>query len=268
MNFVALLTPENKILKATYSKLRSICMKECLKEENIDEFMEFQKDYSYFEPYFDFVMFKLKYILINPIYMQRSALYPIEDGLYSIEVDTLDYEKIKQQAQEMAKSLQTIPFMTMSSDESLRIRRMTKDTIKTCLLDSNNVGLLNKNGGNDGSHGITGNTILNQMLLLSPTINKEYIEFLNNENIIKESTALNYLIRDIGFLIITDKSINPLVIANESAMTESQLKLRDDLEKDGYLYYDIEIPVQSLSNEYKKYISPEKLSIEVEHKKG
>lgn len=58
MNLVALLTPDNKLLKATYPKLRNICIKECLKEENIEEFMEFQKEYSYFEPYFDFMFFR------------------------------------------------------------------------------------------------------------------------------------------------------------------------------------------------------------------
>lgn len=65
MNLVALLTPDNKLLKATYPKLRNICIKECLKEENIEEFMEFQKEYSYFEPYFDFMFFSKKIFIIE-----------------------------------------------------------------------------------------------------------------------------------------------------------------------------------------------------------
>lgn len=74
MNLVALLTPDNKLLKATYPKLRNICIKECLKEENIEEFMEFQKEYSYFEPYFDFMFFRKKYLLLNPLYVESSVL--------------------------------------------------------------------------------------------------------------------------------------------------------------------------------------------------
>ena len=67
---IAILKPNNQLIQGTYPKIREVCINECLKDENISDFIDFQQQYNYFEPYFDYVMFKLKYIIINPLYQK------------------------------------------------------------------------------------------------------------------------------------------------------------------------------------------------------
>lgn len=220
----AILKPDNQLIQGNYTLIREFCKKECLKDENISDFIEFSQSYNYFEPYFDYVMFKLNYIFINP-------------------------------------------FISKCSDEELGIEKKTESNMTTCILDPNNIGLLNNKGTEHGSHGITANTVVNQLLLISPKINQDFIENLNSQTEYEDNDSITYLSNRFGCMRITDKSTYPIIIANELSLNEEQIELIRKLQQDGYNYYDLETDVESFNSIYRKLISKKYISEKETRKK-
>lgn len=251
MHSIAILKPNNEIVKGNYNQIRDFCIKECLKDDNIDGFLEFQQQYTYFEPYFDYTMFKLKYILLNPLCQTQKALYTVGDTLYKIKIDHIDYDYIVKKSNAEIEKETTLPFMTKGSDEVLQIENKSIQNMTTCLLDPNCVGLLN---AENSSHGITANTILNQILLVSPKISKDYTSSLDSSIIDEDNYAINYLGKQIGFMRITDKKTFPVIIANEPSITVEQKELIEKLKEDGYNYYNLDTETARLTNCYKEII--------------
>lgn len=264
MNSIAILKPNNEIIKGNYNQIRKFCIKECLKDDNIDEFLEFQQKYTYFEPYFDYIMFKLKYVLLNPLCQTKKALYAVEDAFYKIKIDNIDYNSIVNMVNIEIQKAKILPFMTKCSDEVLQIENKNTKNMTTCLLDPNCVGLLN---AENSSHGITANTVLNQILLLSPEITKDYTSSLYSSIIDEDNYAINYLAKQMGFMRLTDKKTFPIIIANQQSITEEQKELIEKLKDDGYNYYDLDVEVTSLTNNYKEIIKKDRLEKNEEYKR-
>lgn len=265
---IAILKPNNQLIQGTYPKIREVCINECLKDENISDFIDFQQQYNYFEPYFDYVMFKLKYIIINPLYQKSTAISAVGNNLYKTDINILDYNKITKDIQEEMMSVNKLPLLSKSSDEELDIEKEELETIeniKTCLLDPNNIALLNSMGSENGSHGITANTILNQLLLISPKINQDFIETIKKEEY-EDNTVITYLSNKLGFMRITDKKTYPTIIANELSINEEQKESIARLKSAGFHYFDLETKIDNFNDLYKELISEEKITKIVHHK--
>lgn len=263
----AILKPDNQLIQGNYTLIREICKKECLKDENISDFIEFSQSYNYFEPYFDYVMFKLNYIFINPFYQKSNALCKEGDSLYKIKINSIDYKEIRTKVEEEIKSRMLLPFISKCSDEELGIEKKTESNMTTCILDPNNIGLLNNKGTEHGSHGITANTVVNQLLLISPKINQDFIENLNSQTEYEDNDSITYLSNRFGCMRITDKSTYPIIIANELSLNEEQIELIRKLQQDGYNYYDLETDVESFNSIYRKLISKKYISEKETRKK-
>ena len=260
MNLVALLTPDNKLLKATYPKLRNICIKECLKEENIEQFMEFQKEYSYFEPYFDFMFFRKKYLLLNPLYVESSVLGEKNGELYLVKITEIDYEKIRRKLEQINTQEQKI-FITQCSDRKLQLKKASVKNIGRCLVDSNLISMMNVPVDSLDSHMTTANTILNQVMIRCPEIAKDFLEEIRIQpeyyNDYPENLIIDYVCRRLGCLRITDN----LVIYSTTSITEETQELLGELLIQNYQGIPIMDFKSNKIKEYKKILKKEEMKI-------
>ena len=68
MEEIHFITPENIKFSVPVSDIYSFCEKYCEEyisksEENKEKFLEFKKKYTYFSPYYDFLICSLKWII-------------------------------------------------------------------------------------------------------------------------------------------------------------------------------------------------------------
>lgn len=91
---------------------------------------------------------------------------------------------------------------------------------------------------------------MNQLLLLSPTISKEYYQYLKEYGIDSEVDTVNFCVQNLGFLrVIT--SAYPCIIANKTILNEEQLDFLEMADKHDYNILSTDTPVKSLIKEYK-----------------
>lgn len=255
---VIFISPNNCIHTINYDNVEEYCKKICLDSNNIEKFEEFKKNYTYFTPYFDFVMFELEYIFINSLFSGRQGLFHINNALYLYPIKSLNYDECFKNAKELFSYHQPLPTMTTVSDSELGINKSSSTDTGDVIIDPNLYGMMIKTGTISGSHGITANTILNQLLIKSTIICNSYYNFAIN-GIDFSIDPINYIISHLGFLRATSTDINPMLIGNMIILEKEQKQFIYDCYDNNYKYYDIE-DNEAISHikVYKKIVQPKK----------
>ncbi len=221
---VSFLTPHDEIISMDYSEVDSFCQERCLQKENKEKFNAFSRKYHYFHPYFDFVMKEYQYIFKNPLFLEQKSLVLKNNVYYLVEDKGETYHKL------MEKS--PLPdweyaFLVPCSDKNLNIKMATIFNFSDCIIDPNKVSMMeNLNSiSKDGSHTITANTVLHQLLMFHPSLSKKL------ENIPKKHIhyALNYLVSNFGFLECDSKSKN--ILGNRFQLNNMLQNYVTDMEK-------------------------------------
>ena len=250
---VSFILPNNSKIDMNYNEVEEYCKSICLLDKNKEEFSSFAEDYSYFTPYFDFIMFKLNYIFINANFSDME-LFHIDNALYLYPANLRNYEESFNRAKTICNESFDLPFMTSVSDKELGITTCSTVDTKDVLIDPCLYGMMSKSGTISGSHGITATTVLNQLLIKSKTVYDHYFEYISFDNDLF-SDPINFLVKNIGFIRATSFNINPMLIGNTKIMEETQLNFIRECEKSGYRYWDSEVYAsKSLVKEYKKTI--------------
>lgn len=196
---VGFITPDNQFIYMDYSEVKKFCVEICESDENIQAFLEFKKDYTYLEAYFDFVAFKKKYIFINPLLGNRDIfLVQDKDSLYEVPSEYLKNAEISYdsiyEAYFTNPKLATFPYLNPCSDKELNLKKFFMNNFnETCVIDSNGMCLMSKTGfTNKGNHSVTERIYLNQVLINDEDILQEYKE---NKNMIYDPSIypLQYL---------------------------------------------------------------------------
>lgn len=184
---VGFITPDNQFFYMDYNEVKKFCAKICESDENIQSFIEFKKDYNYFEAYFDFVVFEKKYIFINPLLSDRNIFLIHDKGsLYEVPEQYLknteiSYDSIYEVYFANPK-LSTFPYLNPCSDKELNIKKFYMTGFnETCVIDGNSMCLMSKTGfTNKGNHSITEKICLNQFLINDNDVLEAYKEKRNN----------------------------------------------------------------------------------------
>lgn len=84
---VKIISPDNEKTELNYFDILFFCQKKTeeyisLSDENLIRFRNFRKNYTIFDPYFDFVILELKYILLNPFFEKDEYLLPYNGKYY------------------------------------------------------------------------------------------------------------------------------------------------------------------------------------------
>lgn len=245
---VGFISPDGEVSMCCYSNLLTYCKKLCEKKENREKFEEFKKDYTYFPPYFDFVMFELKYIFINPLFSKQEVVIQVRDALYKNKLDGFDYQANVLAMQEEMEWVDMLPFITKCSDSELGIQKEEPLVLRDVLIDCNLMGMMSKSGTIQGSHAITANTVLNQLMMLSPKIEESYFCFLEQEGMDPDNDALRYLIESFGFMRVT--AFSKYIIGNEKCYTRGQKEFVKERQNIGFQCIDFEKDADNLVDLY------------------
>lgn len=228
---VGFITPNNQKIYMEYSEVEGFCRQLCYQSENYQNFLEFQKQYTYFTPFFDFVMFHLNYIFMNPLLQENTYLKNVSNSLYLVkleELETESYNSITERAITI-KNGKTYSHIVACSDVELNIQYYN-GTLYDCLIDPNGYSMMSKKDEEKGNHEITGNTILNQLLIY----NSSLVKYLDNR---KYSPTL--LSMYFGFLYINAR--DKIIIGVDRFLSPIVKKMKDDhCSKDNGIFYDWE----------------------------
>lgn len=223
---IKLISPQNKIITLKWQELNNICKNICeayinQSEKNKQTFLEFSSKYDYFEPYYDFVITKLKYIQVGYPFFKNSFGYGNENEIsFSIyrleETDTLDYNQLIQKER---FSLLTC----FNGNEELldRIKVPSGDIEGFILRDGSAITIKNLM-----NHQLLGYTYLLEKLIQEPKYLNDFLEYKNNIKDIRE-----YLYYRMGLIYVTSQEVK-FALYDQELITSEQEKFLPTIELD------------------------------------
>lgn len=207
-NRVGFITPTAKQpIMMEYKEVLDFCRSICMLEENKESFDEFQKDYTYFDPSFDFVMMKLDYAFLFPMYKENSVLMRRDKAIFEIPIYDFEDGSPSYRAIASCELRPQMAALVPVSDQELRIESLAGESqkyreLKTCMVDPNLYMMMSQNEGEivEGSHEVTSASILNQLLITSEEICENY----QSHKLLAKRTGqrlspLDYLVGYLGF---------------------------------------------------------------------
>ena len=235
---VKFITRDNEIFEMDYTEVNDFCKNICLSEEYKSEFDKFKVNYTVFDPYFDFVTFKLKYIFCAGIYTLAYYSMPgtQEEGLYDAAISTGNYAEVMKSLDNMrALNIDYFPVIKISkcSDRALNIELLKEVPNGSYLVDENLVGYISKVCDEQGSHLVTADTILNQYLIRDKNILRSLINY-KNVNGFSDGTGLNYMEEVLGYMRMSHNSLT----FNGVALSKKQLDFMQKVKDADYIAED------------------------------
>lgn len=235
---VSFISKENQIFEMDYSEVLDFCKEIATREENIEEFNIFKNNYTIFEPYFDFVTFRLDYIFCPGHYQLVHYENPKtgEHGLYDAALDSRDYDDIMRAIVKMVSmNIDGFPVLKIGkcSDKDLNIEIVDDIPGKSLLIGTNMMGYICKVGDPEGSHPVTANTILNQYLCQDKELLEKLIDY-KLYNGFSDGTGLNFLEEILGYIRISHNAL----VYNGAAISERQKWLLENAKVAGYFVED------------------------------
>lgn len=171
--------PNGMIDYMNYYEVESYCKKEISTYLNlypalIPLYEEFSKDYTYFHPYFDFVVFQMGYIFLNPLLTNSKF------GILSTETGTIDLSKTTQSPMYVSKRM---------NDQNLNIQPVFASTDVSSIITNDGIAFAKEKYI---SHETLLNHIMNQILIQNKEI---YLDYINQQD------CKFYLIHRLGFML-------------------------------------------------------------------
>lgn len=186
-----LISPSGEIHNMEYYEIGLFAEKVCEQyieknENNKLEFEKFASNYTYFKPYFDFIIFKLGYKIINPFFKDKIIGFSI--GNYFVTKGINKDDNIKMEKYHSV------------SDFDLQITNYKDVSLKEGFIDQNGIGFKLKRNI-DMNHSKLCEIILNQLLIYYKEICEDYIKIMNDSEMKNILTRIEfYMIERLGFI--------------------------------------------------------------------
>lgn len=212
------LSPEGKQTTLSYhccgKFLKLLCQKYCTQGINEQkEFEEFAKQYTYFPPYFDFVLTHMHYKIANPFFRQ-GVLYASQNQLYFLSVTDIGVQVRRKWEYPLA------------SDKSLLIKPLGEQLEHNALLSP--YGILYQFERKDFHHEEIADVILNQFFLNNEFMCQNYSKLLEDDSLSVTSSA-DYLRKCLGYTTIAKNDDGSFcLIVNESFLEPKLVKQLQD----------------------------------------
>lgn len=235
------LTPDNEFIDAEYSNLQEVCKKICKESKNQKDFLSFSKGYTNFSPYFDFVVFHLKYVFIGPLLEDKLILADRNGSLINLEMDefielhgTVNYQNVMNVVNLPYYQL-LLPYINPCSDKELRCRSISNSRLYSSMITNQGMMMMSTTGFDQrGSHGVTALTLLNMMLIENPEMLQELQLYIQNGG-----GYNNFLLEICGYLHFVSKKEGGLILVYGDNHSPIIRKFLSDREKEGYIIKDI-----------------------------
>lgn len=232
-----LVSENNEQIKCKYYEIEEKCVaiieskrKEDPNLEN--QFQEFRKKYTYFNPYFDFVLCVLKYKIYNPLDLADACLYGKEDEIHLFHLN-MDHV-----------------LCPINDDAHIGLYNPKKEELRVSLIDENGLGI----GPKGTKHNYIARFILNQFFIKDENLYRTYLEkrenfyFFSYANFLiyyKPFLSLEVKIKDkktAQFAMFANREINyELVGLEENVTKEQQAWISEKIEEGVLKQEDIHI---------------------------
>lgn len=255
MNRVGFIMPDNEFIQMKYNEVEAFCRDICFREENLEEFKRFSKSYSYFNPYFDYVMVNKKFLFFNPLYLNRKFMIFDRNAYYLNDLVSFRYDENVEAYKERCSRESFISSFTLSSDRELNISKQDLNSSMDCMIDSNLYGMMSMSGtySLDGSHVVTGATVLNNLLIKSRKINNSFNNYIKQVGVVDIENAVDFLVENLGFLRVARSHYSNLIIGNEEICSNNLLNYVDECKNIGYEYFSA-FGFDNLVDEYQEKV--------------
>lgn len=220
-----LISPENIETKCKFYELEEKCEEIIQAKIKLDvklreEFKVFKTKYTYFKPYFDFVLVKLGYKIKNPYELEDAYIYE-KDGY--IQLFYLNNE------------LELFP---PSDDEHIGLYKLTEKNLNLSMVDENLMAIKPKGYG----HNFTSRLILNQLFIHDKNLYQKFLQECKISN------------RNFNFFDFTDFLIyhKPFLRIEKNVKNEKNKQFA--VFKNCDCYYEIQGYIDNLSEKQNKFI--------------
>lgn len=234
-----LISKDNQQIKCKYYELDRICQGIIQNEtKNFyvqKKFIEFSQKYSYFTPFFDFVLQELGYKLINAFGVQNAVMYAVNNQIH------------------WAHGNQDYVLFSTFDDEHIGLEKMSKENLKLCMLDENLYGIAPKNMG----HELVSRLILHNYFLYDKELFQKYVEdsqgnfyFFNHTNFLMENKSFLRLEvnhkneKNQHFVAFKNRDINYEVQGYKENLSQEQDTFIKELKENG-IFMEIDIHLNS-----------------------
>lgn len=220
MNEIFILKPNNDLIKIDYYKIGKYCEIECKKivgekKELRNVYENYKKNYTICNPYFDFLINELKYIIINPFMENNTYLKAENDKYYLMKLTSKNYNELNNN-----HPLHDFDFLP-ASDKNLCVERQILKKYKTgFMIDLD--GNFYFNNYMD-RHLKMARTILNQKLINSLSLNMKYEKFILENGYNKK---IDFLCLKLGYMIGVSSN-NKVITYNSKLINNKQLYILD-----------------------------------------
>ena len=216
------LIKKGKLYACKYYEIENLCQKiiqdYCsLNKENNEEFQQFAENYHLFRPYFDFVVCKLGYKVLNPGLQQNTMLIGKEDHMYLLDEKEMPISKGF--------------YIGKSDDKILDLYPMTLDSASfhDCLIDGKGKHILPKDMF---GHVHILNQIANMIFITNQEVCEEYlrVDMDLGSFISRYYPLIRFQADRQGKLILTR------CVYRKSNLTQDQAAFMNDLLANRYTY--------------------------------
>lgn len=187
----SLISPNGEIHNMEYYEIGLFAEKMCKQyieenERNKTEFEKFANNYTYFKPYFDFLLFKLGYKIINPFFKENIVGFSIGNYFVTKGINKEDNIRLEK--------------YSSVSDYDLQITNYKDTSLKEGFINQNGVGF-KVNRTIDMGHSKVCELILNQLMIYNKEICEDYLKSISSSEIKNILTRIEfYMIERLGFV--------------------------------------------------------------------
>lgn len=246
---VGFITPAGQLKYMEYYNILEFAKKVCYdyinkSEENLKKFFIFKKGYTKFEPYLDFILSELHYVMVNPLNFKDVIIYN-DDGLKINKISKLKNGKFSLYRENFIWNYSC-------SDASLFIEQFDNK--------KHSDGIITKDGyyvkvdrDKDLYHEQVAEQILNQYLIGNKELYLDYIKYVKNffsfkrhidNNDYYTNFAIKYLSSRLGHIWYTDV----VYVYNSSLLTDDNNRIISEL-KSRYTNSGVDISEEEDLNE-------------------
>ena len=248
MNKTGLINAEDHYIEIPYYEINNFAKRKCHEymaesEKNRENFLSFSKNYKTFEPYLDFLICALQYVLVNPLNYQNTITY---FDRYIIK--TKQVENLNRPLNSLREEENRFIYFMPCSDNILEIQPFTKD-VKVDGLIMPNGKFIVLDRDILSVHEILAEQILNQLLIKNKNLYLDYLEFIEKEcgsstsfPMTYNMTVINYLSSKLGYIRYAISGKSSIYTYNSLFLTEETENIieSDMLEFHSFSEQDIE----------------------------